>query len=227
MEGFLLLLATAFTTPAPLRSLLSRPALLALLTQAAAFTTPSHDELCRAQAAPGCLQILKEIHLERIVEDRGAPYAANESAETYLEHLNATVGARARVGLGEAHAEAAARGYKLALPGETQRYPGSVHVRGNFFIAAAFKLEHDGEQLRHLMREGKLPHNGFRHLADAYSTIYRGIQRSQRSQFMTQKLLSTQQHALLFGLCGNQISSNSMAWRFTKAILLRVTQVTA
>ena len=100
---------------APLRSL--RIALLALLTQAAAFTTPSHDELCRAQAAPGCLQILKEIHLERIVEDRGAPYAANESAEAYLEHLNATVGARARIGLGEAHAEAAARGYKLALPG--------------------------------------------------------------------------------------------------------------
>ena len=122
---------------------------------------------------------------------------------------------------------AAARGYKLALPGETQRYPGSVHVRGNFFIAAAFKLEHDGEQLRHLMREGKLP-PPFRHLADAYSTIYRGIQRAQRSQFMTQKLLSTAQHALLFGLCGNQISSaHSMAWRFTKAILLRVTQVTA
>ena len=137
---------------APLRS--QRLALLTLLTQAAAFTTPSHDELCRAQAAPGCLQILKEIHLERIVEDRGAPYAANESAEAYLEHLNETVGARARPGLGEAHAEAAARGYKLALPGETQRYPGSVHVRGNFFIAAAFKLEHDGEQLRHLMREG-------------------------------------------------------------------------
>ena len=66
----LLARAAAFTTPAPLRSLLSRPALLALLTQAAAFTTPSHDELCRAQAAPGCLQILKEIHLERIVEDR-------------------------------------------------------------------------------------------------------------------------------------------------------------
>ena len=82
------------------------------------------------------------------------------------------------------------------------------------------------------MREGKLP-PPFRHLADAYSTIYRGIQRAQRSQFMTQKLLSTQQHALLFGLCGNQISSAhygcvcSMAWRFTKAILLRVTQVTA
>ena len=219
----LLLLATAFTTPAPLRSLLSRPALLGLLTQAAAFTTPSHDELCRAQAAPG-LQVLKDIHLERIMGDRGAPYAANESAEAYLEHLNATVGARARIGLGEAHAEAAARGYKLALPGETQRYPGSVHVRGNFFIAAAFKLEHDGEQLRHLMREGKLP-PPFRHLADAYSTIYRGIQRAQRSQFMTQKLLSTQQHALLFGLCGNQISSAH--WRFTKAILLRVTQVTA
>ena len=68
---------------APLRSLSF--ALLTLLTQqAAAFTTPSHDELCRAQAAPGCLQILKEIHLERIVEDRGAPYAANESAEAYL-----------------------------------------------------------------------------------------------------------------------------------------------
>ena len=43
--------------------------LLLLLTQAAAFTTPSHDELCRAQAAPGCLQVLKEIHLERIVEE--------------------------------------------------------------------------------------------------------------------------------------------------------------
>ena len=167
--------------------------MLTLLTQAIAFTTPSHDELCRAQAAPGCLQILKEIHLERIVEDRGAPYAANARAEAYLEHLNATVGARARIGLGEAHAEAAARGYKLALPGETQRYPGSVHVRGNFFIAAAFKLEHDGEQLRHLMREGKLP-PPFRHLADAYSTIYRGIQRAHGSQFMTQKLLSTQQH---------------------------------
>ena len=219
----LLARAAAFTTPAPLRSLLSRPALLALLTQTTAFTTPSHDELCRAQAAPGCLQVLKDIHLERIMGDRGAPYAANESAEAYLEHLNATVGTRARIGLGEAHAEAAARGYKLALPGETQRYPGSVHVRGNFFIAAAFKLEHDGEQLRHLMREGKLP-PPFRHLADAYSTIYRGIQRAQRSQFMTQKLLSTQQHALLFGLCGNQISS---AHRFTKAILLRVTQVTA
>ena len=50
-----------------------------------------------------------------------------------------------------------------------------------------------------------------------------GIQRAQRSQFMTQKLLSTQQHALLFGLCGNQISSAHS----TKAILLRVTQVTA
>ena len=184
--------------------------LLLLLARAAAFTTPSHDELCRAQAAPGCLQILKEIHLERIVEDRGAPYTTNQSAEAYLEHLNETVGERARIGLGEAHAEAAARGYKLALPGETQRYPGSVHVRGNFFIAAAFKLEHDGEQLRHLMREGKLP-PPFRHLADAYSTIYRGIQRAQRSQFMTQKLLSTAQHALLFGLCGNQISINSMA----------------
>ena len=77
--------------------------LLLLLARAAAFTTPSHDELCRAQAAPGCLQVLKEIHLERIVEDRGAPYAANESAEAYLEHLNATVGARARIGLSLIH----------------------------------------------------------------------------------------------------------------------------
>ena len=58
--------------------------LLLLLARAAAFMTPSHDELCRAQAAPGCLQVLKEIHLERIMEDRGAPYAANESAEAYL-----------------------------------------------------------------------------------------------------------------------------------------------
>jgi hypothetical protein len=112
--------------------------------------------------------------------------------------LNATVGVRARIGLGAAHAEAEQKGYRLSLPGETQRYPGSVHVRGNFFIAAAFKLEHDAKQIGHLVAAGKLP-PGFRHLEGAYLDIYRGIHHSTRAQFMTQKLLNVKQHALLFG----------------------------
>ena len=173
-------------------------ALLLLLARGAhAFALPNHDD-CLAQAAPGCLEILKAVHLERIFEYRGAPYATNGSGEAYLEHLNATVGVRARIGLGAAHAEAEQKGYRLSLPGETQRYPGSVHVRGNFFIAAAFKLEHDARQIRHLVAAGKLP-PGFRHLEGAYLDIYGGIHYSTRAQFMTQKLLNVKQHALLFG----------------------------
>ena len=110
----------------------------------------------------------KAVHDARLRKHRGLPWLETNatSAAAFLASRNATMEA-SRSLLPAALEEARRLEHRLSLPAISRRWPASLHVRGTFYITAAFKLQHDAEQVRHLVDARKLP-PGFELLAEAY-----------------------------------------------------------
>ena len=110
----------------------------------------------------------KAVHDARLRKHRGLPWLETNAtaAAAFLASRNATMEA-SRSLLPAALEEAKRLEHRLSLPAISRRWPASLHVRGTFYITAAFKLQHDAEQVRHLVDARKLP-PGFELLAEAY-----------------------------------------------------------
>ncbi|KAH8098455.1 hypothetical protein JL720_1398 [Aureococcus anophagefferens] len=91
----------------------------------------------------------KAVHDARLRKHRGLPWLETNatSAAAFLASRNATMEA-SRSLLPAALEEAKRLEHRLSLPAISRRWPASLHVRGTFYITAAFKLQHDAEQLR-------------------------------------------------------------------------------
>ena len=163
--------------------------------------------LCVGAAGRNHSAILREAkatHDERLREHRGRPWleyvaARNGSADVagFLAERNATMEASLSV-LPAALEEAQRLESRLSLPGLTRRWPASLHVRGTFFITAAFKLAHDAEQVRHLVDGGSLP-RGFLALADAYEAELARVPNRTKPSYTRMQLLGPEAYAGLWG----------------------------
>ena len=133
---------------------------LVLLAAAAAGEVTRNPTAAIAEA--------KAVHDARLRKHRGLPWLETNatSAAAFLASRNATMEA-SRSLLPAALEEAKRLEHRLSLPAISRRWPASLHVRGTFYITAAFKLQHDAEQVRHLVDARKLP-PGFELLAEAY-----------------------------------------------------------